>query len=300
TLNAGLSVHPCPGYTKRDILGNASKALVHAGFLGTDSQVLFDAVSLNINGDRLYEAGRMDKAVEEFRRALNLDPSNANVRNSLGVCYAQMGRFEDALAEFSRIAELEPSDFMPHYNLGCALLGLDREAEAERAFSQAAEMEPQNAGIWFQLAKLCKRQNRLREAVAHLSKAVELKSNWVQAWRLLGECLLEQGAVDSAMNAFKKALKLNGKDGAAMSGLALAYGLVEANLEIALSLARRSTELEPDNPLFAQRLAELFLQNRNLDEAMEECARAMSMGPKNTQLRQLKNKIAAAQRDSTS
>jgi len=300
TVQMGISVYPCPGFAKQDMLDNGRKALIHTGFFGSNTQTLFDATSLNISGDRFYESGRLDEAVQEFQRALTLDPDNVNVHNSLGVCYANMGKFEEAVAEFSRVTELEPSDFMAHYNLGCALLSLARKGEAQHAFSRAAELEPDNAAAHFQLAKLYRKQDRLEEALTHLGRTVDLNSNWAKAWRLFGECFLAQGNHEEAMDAFKKALKINGKDGAALSGLALLYGRTETNLEVALSLARRSVELSPDNALFAQRLVELLIQNRELEEALAQCERAVAMVPQDEQLRRLQEKITAAQRVSTS
>jgi Flp pilus assembly protein TadD/catechol 2,3-dioxygenase-like lactoylglutathione lyase family enzyme len=299
TVSIGMSVHPCAHLAKRDLLDNARKALVHTGFFGPDTQTLFDAVSLNISGDRLYESGCTREAVEELQRALLLDPDNTNVRNSLGVCYAQLGRLEEAVAEFSRVVSLDADDFMPLYNLGCALWNLGRDAEAERSLSRAAEREPENAGIWFQLAKVCTRQGRQEEALLHLRRATQLKPRWAQAWRLLGECLLEHGAEEEAMDAFKRALKISGKDPEALSGLALVYARTEANMEIALSLARRGVELEPDNPLVVRRLAELLWQNRELDEASVQCERAAVLAPEDEHVRRLREEITAARKAPT-
>ena len=300
TVQIGISVHPCTGFAKVEMLDNARKALIHTGFFGPNTQTLFDAVSLNISGDRLYERGKLKEAVAEFQRALNLDPNNVNVSNSLGVCYAQMGEFEEAVTEFGRVTSLKPSDFMGQYNLACALLSLGREDEAEQAFTRAFKLEPKRAAPYFQLAKLCRKQNRLEEALNYLGQTVELKPHWAKAWRLFGECFLEQGKDAEAMNGFKKALKINGNDAAALSGLAILYRQVDSNLEIALSLARRSVELEPDNVLFCRRLAELLWQNRELEEALAQCRRAAAMAPEDEQVRQLQEKITAAQIVSTS
>jgi tetratricopeptide (TPR) repeat protein len=189
---------------------------------------------------------------------------------------------------------------MGQYNLACALLSLGREDEAEQAFTRAFKLEPKRAAPYFQLAKLCRKQNRLEEALNYLGQTVELKPNWAKAWRLFGECFLEQGKDAEAMNGFKKALKINGNDAAALSGLAILYRQVDSNLEIALSLARRSVELEPDNVLLCRRLAELLWQNRELEEALAQCRRAASMAPEDEQVRQLQEKITAAQIVSTS
>jgi tetratricopeptide (TPR) repeat protein len=300
TVQIGISVHPCPGFAKVEMLDNARKALIHTGFFGANTQTIFDAVSLNISGDRLYERGKLQEAVEEFQRALTLDPNNVNVSNSLGVCYAQMGKLEEAVTEFLRVTLLKPSDFMGQYNLGCALLSLGREDEAEQAFTRSSELDPERATPYFQLAKLCRKHDRLEEALNYLGKTVGLKPHWAKAWRLFGECFLEQGNDGEAMNGFKNALKINGNDAAALSGLAILYGRVESNLEIALSLARRSVELNSDNVLFCLRLAELLWQNGELDEAMVQCQRAAARVPDDKQIRQLLEKITAAQRVSTS
>ena len=300
TVQIGISYHPCPGFAKREMLDNAGKALVHTGFFGPNTQTLFDAVSLNISGDRLYESGRLEEAAREFERALILDSGNTNIMNSLGVCYAQMGKFDQAVAKFSQVTELEPNDFMAQYNLACALLKLSRTEAAERALVQATGLGPDNGAAHFQLATLCKKQNRLEEAVHYLNRTVELRPNWAKAWRLLGECFLAQHRDAESMDAFKQALKINGKDAAALSGLADLYGRTEPNLEIALSLARRSVELEPNNALFGWRLAELLWQNQEIDEALAQCERVAAVAPHNEQIRRMKEKIAATQYKSTS
>ena len=75
---------------------------------------------------------------------------------------------------------------------------------------------------------------------------------------------------------------------------------MRANLEVALSLARRSVELNPADALFAQRLVELLIRNRELEEALAQCERAVAMAPQDEHLRRLQEKITAAQRVSTS
>ncbi|MDH3802234.1 MAG: tetratricopeptide repeat protein, partial [Deltaproteobacteria bacterium] len=110
TVQMGISFYPCLGFAKQDMLDNGRKALIHTGFFGPNTQTLFDATSMNISGDRFYESGRLEEAVQEFQRALTLDPDNVNVHNSLGVCYANMGKLEEAVAEFFRVTELEPND----------------------------------------------------------------------------------------------------------------------------------------------------------------------------------------------
>jgi tetratricopeptide (TPR) repeat protein len=299
TVSIGTSLFPCVNFSKMDLLDNAQKALIHTGFFGPGTQTVFDAVSLNLSGDRLFEAGQLDKAVGEFTRALALDPEHVNVRNSLGVCYARMGCMAEAAAEFSKVASLSAGDFMPHYNLGCALMSLGRRKDAEQALKRAAELDPAAPGIWFQLALLCKEENRMEDALAHLRRTVESRPQWLHAWRLLGAWLLDQGSDEEAMAAFKKALQLNAADAASLSGLAVAYGRKEMNLEVAVSLARRSVQAEPGSALYLERYARLLYQSGDADQALIHCQRAAELAPEDGGIRELLAQIAGAQRAST-
>jgi Flp pilus assembly protein TadD/GGDEF domain-containing protein len=300
TVSVGLSLFPCEGFSKGDLLENARKAVIHTGFFGPDTQTVFDAVSLNISGDRLFEAGHLEQALQEFHRALALDPGNVNVRNSLGVCYAQMGRIDEAADEFSRVAALKADDFMPHYNLGCALVSLGRAREGEQALKRAAHLDPSDPAVWFRLATLCKEEKRTEEAVSHLRRTVELRPQWLHAWRLLGISLLENGEDEEAMAAFKRALRLNAADAAALSGLAVVYGQREMNREVALSLARRSVQIEPANALYLERFARLLFQSGEVEEALTHCRRAAELAPEDGRIRALLAEIGGAQRASTS
>ncbi len=92
--------------------------MTHAAVVGPGSMVVLDAVSLNISGDQLYQAGNLQGAVEEYRKALQLDPSNVNVHNSLGVCYGMMERYDAAEAEFDAALLLKPDEVMALYQSG--------------------------------------------------------------------------------------------------------------------------------------------------------------------------------------
>ena len=104
TVTIGIASYPIITFKKSDMIDNACKALDHATFFGPGSAVAFDGISLNISGDKLYENGDIQGAIDEFKRALEMDPSNVNVHNSLGVCYGLQSEYESALEEFKKVA----------------------------------------------------------------------------------------------------------------------------------------------------------------------------------------------------
>jgi tetratricopeptide (TPR) repeat protein len=53
--------------------------------------------------------GRLDDAVEELRRALDLDPLSAPIGANLAAAYSFIGRYDQALEQIRKTIELDPS-----------------------------------------------------------------------------------------------------------------------------------------------------------------------------------------------
>ncbi|MCA1573413.1 MAG: tetratricopeptide repeat protein, partial [Acidobacteria bacterium] len=75
--------------------------------------------------------GQAAKAVEWFKRALELEPNHAESRAGLGVAYLKLKDYEGARAELERAIELDPQSLVAAYQLGLLYLRLgDKERAA--------------------------------------------------------------------------------------------------------------------------------------------------------------------------
>ena len=84
--------------------------------------------------------GRLAEAEEAARYAVELDETNANAHNTLGVIYRKTGRVEAAAASCRRATQLEPTHVSAHINLGVALRQLGRLAQSEAAYRSQMEV----------------------------------------------------------------------------------------------------------------------------------------------------------------
>ncbi len=279
-LRAGVAVNPCLGFEPVDVLDNAAKALVHAGFLEPGAVMAFDAVSLNISGDALFAQGRISEAVAEYERGLGLTPEEPNLLNSLGVSYGHLGQMDQAMAYFERALDASPEDFMAHYNLGYALMGQGRLAEARQRLEASLALEANHADTIFQLARLAQGEGRLAEALDLFSRAAEIAECRPAVHRHLGEALAASGRLSEAEDAFHKAVKVNPNDAAALASLAEMYLHREANLEIVLSLVRKARELEPTAARHVRIMASALSALERWEEAVELLDQAVAQHPK--------------------
>lgn len=278
TATVGVAAYPSLDYPRQQILENARKAVDHAAFFGPNSRAAFDAVSLNISGDRSYERGDLPSAIREFERALALDPDNVNVHNSLGVCHAVLGNYDRALEQFSAALRLDSDEYMAIYNMGM-IHALDSRRDAALGFFlKANALRGDVFEILLQTGKLYLEMGQPQAAGPFLEHAARLRARSGHVYRLLGDCYAALGLPEKAIAAYKKAVKANPGDSAALSALGCLFDERGENPEIAMVFCKESVRLAPDNPVFRRRLGGLYLKMNRLEEALAEFEQAGRLG----------------------
>ncbi len=253
----GASWFPFEDSSEIDSFDNAVKALDHAAFFGKNTTVFFDPVSIHIYGDRLYQLGHIEEASIEYQKGLELDKKNITLINSLGVCYGLIDMLDKAKDEFKKVLSISSNEIMSIYNLGLIYDLTDENDKAINYLKKANSIDNNIFEIELLLGSLLYRTDDIKRALYHLEKALKLKESSSPALKIRGEIFLKQNKLSKAVSSFSKAIKINPSDATSLSGLAKAYEIQNKNIDIALSFAKKSVKLDPDNPVFRTRLEEV-------------------------------------------
>jgi Flp pilus assembly protein TadD len=98
-----------------------------------------DATAHSGYGYFLVSLGQSKEGSRQMRRALELDPANAAIRELSAYVMLLQGEFGRALAEAKKLIDGSPSDHDGHALMGEALVGLARYEEAIAALNRAKE-----------------------------------------------------------------------------------------------------------------------------------------------------------------
>src|SRR6266568_3294171 len=167
-----------------------SKALALAP---ADPNILISAANLEI------ARGNTDRAIELYRKAVDLDPVNAQARSFLAFNLAATKRFAEARAEFPRVVELNPAAPWAHAGLGLSYL-------LENKFEEAATEAQADAGEWCRLLIVsCARwgQKRVQESDAALAE-LTAKDSETAAYQI-AEVYAYRGDKDKAFEWLERA-----------------------------------------------------------------------------------------------
>jgi Flp pilus assembly protein TadD len=86
--------------------------------------------------------GRAAQATVALEKAKRREPEKASIREALGIAYFRIRRWAEAEAEFRKLVELAPSDDYAHFALARSLERLGRSKEAGRHYSLARALRP--------------------------------------------------------------------------------------------------------------------------------------------------------------
>lgn len=279
TATVAAALFPALSCGREEVISiNSLKALDQASLSGPGSYALFDSMTLAISGDRRFQENDLAAAVAEYRQALLLDPDNANAENSLAVCLAMQGQNAEAEKAFTRVHEKEPENLMPLYNLGLLRFLAGEPAQALAFYEKALAIDPAEHNANFQAARAAQALGDLEKAVAHYEAAVAAQPDAWQPYRGLGECLAALEKLPEARKALEAAARKNPNDAPSLSLLAEVFTTLNVNLDIALSFAKQSVELAPDQGMHWLRLARLLRIAGKEAKAVASYERARDLG----------------------
>lgn len=95
-----------------------------------------------------YDQKQYDKAIEWYRRALELDPRNVSARSDLGTAYFYVGRPQEAVREYRKSLEVDPRHEPTLFNVVVINLDGTRDLKAAReAFDRLERLNPNYPGL---------------------------------------------------------------------------------------------------------------------------------------------------------
>lgn len=155
-----------------------------------------------------HEKEKLDKAIEEYREAVRLDPSLYEAHWNLGIIYAGKSMTNSAIKEFNVAVKLRPYIFEARYVLGNLYHQKKMIGEAIKEFKAAVALRPNDYDARLGLALMYdeKEDNR---AVREYKKAISIKPNSEIAHYNLGLIYYYNSDFGNAAKEFRKAAEIN-------------------------------------------------------------------------------------------
>ena len=214
-------------------------------------------------GRAYRETGFLPESIEEFKKAIALDPKFPRVHYYLGLTYLYKdgaARIPDATEEFKIELAANPDEYFANFYLGILYI-MERKFEpAVGLLEKAARKQPNNPDPYFHLGQALQGAGRHQEAVEVLQKTIALNPSLTHndyqvttAHYRLGQSLMKVGRTEEGQKELQisadlksKGFKLDEKRvGAFLSGNNLPEQSGKSELVKAEGVIAEQSELDP-------------------------------------------------------
>jgi tetratricopeptide (TPR) repeat protein len=239
--------------------------------------------------------GRSDlaaKATEEYRLAIEADPSSEFLNSALAELYVKTGRIADAVKEAQDIIKRDPKNLEAHRLLGRIYLrslgdmpggnGSDNILKlAIDQYEQIVRLDPDSVDDHLLLGRLYRFNNDLQKAEAELKTAIKIDPNSEEAVTTLAMLYTDEGDTGHALKVLSS-IPDSARSAKLYSALGAAYEQ-RKDYKSAIDAYKHAIILDRDNLDAIRGLAENYLNDGQLDSALEQYKVIADSNPEDAQ-----------------
>ncbi len=235
-------------------------------------------IAYNNRGHIYLNQEKNDTALNDFNRAIELDPRYANAYNNRGTLYLNENKNDLALKDFDKAIEFMPSSEGFHIGRGNALKNANRFDEALIEYDKALSLRPDFAEAFYSRGILFMSQGKNSEAIKEYTKAIELNPNYIEAYLNRGNNFRDNKQFDDALKDYAKVIGLDPNFSLAYFNRGTLYMNRSMN-ELAQKDFDKAIEVNPGYVQAYHNKGNIFYNEKKYDEAITSFSKAIQIKP---------------------
>jgi tetratricopeptide (TPR) repeat protein len=238
-----------------------------------------DALALFVEGMAFEGNGEMDRALEAYRKVLNVDPGQSELASRVAGLLIQQDDFPQAIDVLKDAIKANPNNAEPYQQLAFIYTRyLKKTDQAIDYANRAIALNPGEVEGYQRLVEIEVAAGQERRALEALDRALKVHSTdpnfWIGVGKLYVAIVFKSDSqpkpdeLKKPNEIFKKAAEYAGDDPGILKDVADYYAASQ-QLKEAIPLYLRVLELQPDDANAREKLATGFILTNQRDKAVE-------------------------------
>ena len=238
-----------------------------------------DALARFVEGMAFEENGEMERALEAYRKVLNVDPGQSEIASRVAGLLIQQDDFPQAIDVLKDAIKANPKSAEPYQQLAFIYTRyLKRTDQAIEYANRAIALNPGDVEGYQRLVEIELAAGQERKALEALDRALKVQSRdpnfWIRLGKLYVAILFKSDSQPKAdelkktNEIFKRAAENSADDPGILKDVADYYPASQ-QLKEAIPLYLRVLELQPDDANAREKLATGFVLTNQRDKAVE-------------------------------
>jgi tetratricopeptide (TPR) repeat protein len=219
--------------------------------------------------------GKLDLALADFNKAIELDPKNADAYNSRGNVYLDKKQYKAAIADYTQAIKLAPAYAFAYDNRGDAYDDDGDPQDAIVDYTKAIELSPNNSSFYNDRGLAYFHEKNYDKAIADYTKAVEIDPTYAAAFDNRGDANRDKGALDRTIADYTTAITLDPANAVYYFDRGYAYDHL-GYFDEAVADYSQAIQLNPAKASYYDALGDMYYDKKDYDRAIAQYSKAIS------------------------
>nr|MBF0222720.1 tetratricopeptide repeat protein [Desulfobulbaceae bacterium] len=230
------------------------------------------------SGVQHHNSGNYVEAIENYQKALSINPRLDRILFNLGAAYQAIKNFNTAKLAYEKAVKVTPYFTDAWHQLGLMNYKTSHHLEAINAFEKVITLNPQSADAFYCLCTTLKDVGRFDDAIAAGEKAILLNPDHTRALASLGETYYRKGDLEQALTCYERVIALTPEDFHVLNSLGGIY-MEQGRTNEAFTCFQKSIDISSNFATAYYNLATLNLQTGNMEKSQELYIKTLQLDP---------------------
>jgi tetratricopeptide (TPR) repeat protein len=139
-------------------------------------------------------------AVQDFTKAMQMDPRNSGYIDNRQGAFSALGRFDLALVDANNAIRLSPKEAFVYHSRGLIFSAIGRYNDAANDITMAISLDPKWIELFVDRGMIRAKGGQYEAAIFDFNRAIELKSDLIWAFRERGLTYMRIGNREKALS----------------------------------------------------------------------------------------------------
>ncbi len=237
------------------------------------------AIDYFLNGNNKFKLGDLQSAIQDFSKAIELNPFYSEAFNNRGAVKESLGRHIEAIKDYNLAIEIGPEFSMFFFNRAISMNKIGNFLGAIQDFNKAIEIDSTNCESFYYRGIVKNVMSNDKGAIEDYSKAINIDPKHVLSFYNRGTSKMKMGDFKGAIKDCTKAIEINPKFSKSFYNRATSK-MNLGDYKGAILDYNKAIEIDP---IFSEAYNNRAVSKINIGDdrgAIQDCTQAIKLNPK--------------------
>lgn len=239
--------------------------------------------SYYLRGNKFLIKKKVDKAIDNYRKAITLKPSEPKYYYKLAQAYQSKGLRDEAIANYKKVIEIDPTYYWAYSKLADIYVEMGNKDRAISYYEICVFKCPRESDKHYYRGRICDISGQIDEAISEYKQALKQRPDYFDALSCIANNYERKRDHKMAASYYLRAKRLRCYDEEILIKLGIVYTKLK-EFQNALKVLNVALLINPFNRDTRFYLGKAFYGKGNLDHAIKQTKKALEIEPNDPEI----------------